>query len=402
MKRIAVLNTHPIQYFAPLYAYLNAQPDFGITAIYLSDFSLRGAHDQGFGQTVQWDLELLSGYRNIFVGRAAHALEPDRGFWSIATPQVWSAVRNGGFDALWLHGHAYAANLIALAAARSVGMPVLMRCETHLGLPRGGMKRALRGPLLRALYSQCDRFLAIGSMNRDFYLAMGCDPRRIFSVPYSVDNDRFIRSAAMTAQERAEARRTLGVFDNRPIVLYASKFQQRKHPDDLVRACRRLSQEGVSFHLVMVGSGEMDSNLRALVEELAMPDAHFVGFVNQSALPKVYAACDVFVLPSEAEPWGLVVNEAMCAGLPIVAARGVGSAADLVLPGENGAIFDARDIDGLAACLRPILQDDVLRRRMSAQSLDVISRWGYAECAAGLRAALAGVGPKRPLLSDGL
>jgi glycosyltransferase involved in cell wall biosynthesis len=111
-------------------------------------------------------------------------------------------------------------------------------------------------------------------------------------------------------------------------------------------------------------------------------------------LPQIYGAADAFVLPSENEPWGLAVNEAMCAGLPIVASVEVGCVADLVRAGVNGQTFAAGDAKGLANALHPILVDREIRKRMSAASRAIISRWSYAECAAGLQAALArrGVG----------
>src|ERR1700689_2139783 len=89
VPRIAVLNSHPIQYFAPLYAYLNAAPDLEVTALYLSDFSIRGGVDTEFGQNIKWDVDLLAGYNSVFVGDRAHKRNPD-GFWSLVAPQVWS------------------------------------------------------------------------------------------------------------------------------------------------------------------------------------------------------------------------------------------------------------------------------------------------------------------------
>src|SRR5215813_12624642 len=131
VTRIAVVNSHPIQYFAPLYAYLNAAPDLDVTALYLSDFSIRGGKDVGFGQDVTWDLDLLAGYRSVFLGDAAHTRQPE-GFWSLIAPQVRSELRSGRYDVLWLHGHQYAANLIALMAAKTAGLPVMMRGDPHL------------------------------------------------------------------------------------------------------------------------------------------------------------------------------------------------------------------------------------------------------------------------------
>jgi len=204
--RIAVLNSHPIQYFAPLYAYLNSAPDLEVTALYLSDFSIRGGKDAGFGQDVKWDLDLLAGYRSMYVGPGARRREPG-GFWSLVAPQVWNEVRSGRYDVLWLHGHNYAANLIGLMAAKTAGLPVMMRGETHLGLPCHGLRSVLRPPLMGALYRACDRLLAIGSANAAFYRAMGVPDHKIFLVPYSVDNDRFVQASKLTSDEKAGVRK---------------------------------------------------------------------------------------------------------------------------------------------------------------------------------------------------
>jgi glycosyltransferase involved in cell wall biosynthesis len=387
--RIAVLNTHPIQYFAPLYAFLNQDPHLEVTALYLSDFSLRGGHDNGFGRPVRWDLDLLSGYPYRFLGEAAKTRSPSGSFFAIVAPEVCNAIRNGGYDALWLHGHGYAANILALAVASSMALPVLMRCETHLKLGRGPLKRAVRGSALRLLYSHCDRFLAIGSANEAFYRSLRVPESKIFRMPYAIDNARFMNMCRLTPTERRKKRYSLGVEDEHPVILYASKFQRHKRPHDLIRACEFLAREGLVFHLVMVGSGEMERELKEMVDAIELPRTNFLGFINQSVLPRVYAAGDVFVLPSEEEPWGLVVNEAMCAGLPIIATSAVGSAQDLIRCGENGIVYKARDVEGLAAALRSVIVNPDLRAAMSRRSIEIISDWGFEQCRTGLRAAVA-------------
>src|SRR6516164_7488700 len=177
--RVAFVNTHPIQYFAPLYAYLNRTEEFAITAVYLSDFSIRGSLDRAFARRVTWDIDLLSGYDFRFVEGAGLRDEP-AGFFSIIAPQIWREVSRGGFDALVVHGHTPAASLIAVIAARWAGLPVFARVETHLGLSRGALKRLARKPLMRAFYRRCSGALAIGSANAAFYQAMGMPEDRIF------------------------------------------------------------------------------------------------------------------------------------------------------------------------------------------------------------------------------
>ena len=117
----------------------------------------------------------------------------------------------------------------------------------------------------------------------------------------------------------------------------------------------------------------------------------FTGFINQSALPALYAAADLFVLPSEHETWGLAVNEAMCAGLPIVVSREVGCVADLVADGVNGYTPAAGDIEALASALRRLIEDEGLRRRQGGESRKRILQWGYRQCLDGIRAAVAGL-----------
>jgi glycosyltransferase involved in cell wall biosynthesis len=160
----------------------------------------------------------------------------------------------------------------------------------------------------------------------------------------------------------------------------------------LLEAVRRLKQEtDRAFTVVMAGSGELERELRTFCAEHALDNVVFTGFVNQTELPAIYGASDVFVLPSEHEPWGLAVNEAMCAGLPIVVSREVGCVPDLVKDGTNGYTPVAGDVDGLARALRCLIEDGDLRRRQGQASLARIQQWGYRQCLEGIRSALAGL-----------
>jgi glycosyltransferase involved in cell wall biosynthesis len=385
--RIAVLNSHPIQYFAPLYRFLNASPNLAITALYSTNYSLRGGVDPGFGRAVTWDIDLLSGYEAIFLGPRSATRTP-RGFFSLIVPQVWKEIRTGKYDVLWLYGHSYLVNLIALAAAKSCGVLVFMRSETHLGLKRGRLKTWIRKVLMRILYGLCDRCLAIGTENRRFYEAMGVEKDKLFLVPYSVDNARLMKESKQSSEQRQAVRSNLGIRLPGPIILYSAKLSRRKRPDDLIHAVSRLRARGLSFTLLMVGSGEFECELRRLATKLHIDNIVWAGFRNQSELPVIYGASDIFVLPSEDEPWGLAVNEAMCGGLPIVVAEGVGCASDLLKDGVNGFSFPPQNIDALVNALERLIVDSEFRTRCSAESLRIIERWSYLECMNGLTAAL--------------
>jgi glycosyltransferase involved in cell wall biosynthesis len=390
--RLAIVTSHPIQYAAPLYAHLSRDPALDITVLYCSDFSLRGARDPGFDRAVAWDIDLLGGYRSVFLGER-HRTRSVAGFWSLVCPELAWEIRKSRYDVLWVHGQQFAAYVLAFALAKLQRIPVMTRGDTHLGLPRSSLRRALRHRLLGTQYRFVERFLAVGSKNREYYRALGVPDERIFSVPFSVDNARFARASVLSEAERRARRHSFGVDDQRPVVLYASKLTRSKHPDDLLRAASLLLGRGCQIHVVVAGSGVLEAELRCLAAELALGErVSFIGFVNQSSLPELFASCDVFVLPSENEPWGLVVNEAMCAGLPVVVAEGVGCVPDLVEQGVNGFTCEADNPESLARALEPLLLDAELRRRMGEASRRLIATWDYERCRLGVRAALAGLG----------
>jgi glycosyltransferase involved in cell wall biosynthesis len=138
----------------------------------------------------------------------------------------------------------------------------------------------------------------------------------------------------------------------------------------------------------MVGDGELRPSLEKLAQEAAPGLVKFMGFQNQTELPALYDLCDVFVLPSRFEPWGLVVNEVMNAGKPVIVSDQVGSGPDLVMPGRNGGVFRAGDAADLADQLRPWLLDAEKRAQGGAASLRRINAWGFQACCAGLKQAL--------------
>ncbi len=384
--RIAVVNSHPVQYSAPLYAYVNQDPALDITALYCTDYSLRGGLDPGFGQAITWDIDLLEGYRSVFLGERVSTRSID-GFWSLIVPELWGEIRSGKYDAVWLHGYAYAAYVLAFVAAKSKGLPVYMRSETHLALGRPRWKQRLRDAVLKLAYRYVDRFLAIGTANHAYYLSLGVPEDKIHFVPYTVDNDRFIAAARITDRERHDLRAKLGLPGDLPVVMFASKFMPRKHPESLLHAAALLRDQGMRVAVLMVGTGEMEQELRALAKHLKLEHVAFPGFVNQSELPRVYATADVFVLPSADEPWGFIINEVMCAGLPVVVSESIGSTPDLVRDGENGRLIKAGDEHELATALKEVLVDPAKRAQMGRKSLEIVSDWSYRRCRQGLLSA---------------
>jgi glycosyltransferase involved in cell wall biosynthesis len=380
--------THPIQYQAPLLRRIAQEADIALTAFFASDMSMGKYVDPGFSCAVSWDRELLDGYHYQFLP----AIGPtDRA--SLLRPLnvgVGRRLAEGKFSALWVHGYMRPQHWFAAVVAKRLGMKVLVRDEaTMIGRKRGQARIVLKRLFFAWLSRVADSFLAIGSLNRDYYLAQGIKTDRLFWTPYAVDNGFFQERSRVAALHREKLRGRLGLEPGRPVILFAGKLMGRKRPGDLLEAWARLATSPKQPpYLLYVGDGELRGELEARANELDNRSVRFLGFKNQSELPAYYDLCDVFVMPTMLEPWGLVVNEVMNAGKTVIVSDQVGCAPDLVRDGCNGLVYPAGDIDSLHGALVKLLTDANRRDHMGRKSLEIINRWSFEEDVIGLRAAL--------------
>ncbi|HKU99238.1 MAG TPA: glycosyltransferase family 4 protein [Vineibacter sp.] len=394
--RVAYLVTHPIQYQAPLLHLINADPDIYLKAFFASDFSARHFVDPEFGQKIEWDVPLLEGYEHEVLPTLPGMRFPgDAHFdsWRPFSVGLRHRLRAGRFDALWIHGYARVPHLWAMIAARGAGARVLLRDETSaLGRSASRARHGAKRALFKLIDRQVDAYLTIGSMNERHLLDLGIDSRKFFRVCYAVDNAWFQARAADATPRRAALQAELGLPADRPVALYAAKLIERKAPLDLIEAFGR-AVSGIAPQqrplLLMAGDGDLRPQVEVAIEALGLSDAvRLLGFQSQQRLAALYELCDVFVLPSAHETWGLVVNEVMNAGKPVVASDRVGSARDLIQDGVNGFVYPFGDIDALAARLRETLADRGRLVAMGAESRRIIDTWSFSQNLAGLKAAL--------------
>jgi glycosyltransferase involved in cell wall biosynthesis len=401
--RLAYLVSHPIQYQAPLLRRIAAEPDIDLTVLFGSDFSVRSYRDAGFGVNVAWDVPLTEGYKHEFLP----ALRDTRGV-SATSPISRGVLRRlsdrGGqpaFDALWVHGYASVNALQAMLAAKALGIPVLLRAESWLGdRERSPWKLAAKRCFFAALKPLVAAVLPIGTMNSRYWTHSFSEEMPQFLMPYAVDNGFFHRSALAATADKSAFRESLGLAPGRPVILFASKLQQRKHCDHLLDAfaqIRSASSVSPAPYLVIVGDGEQRAALEAAVRDRAIPDVRFAGFQNQTELPRFFDLASVFVLPSRHEPWGLIVNEAMASGRAVIASTDCGCAADLIDDGVNGFTFAAGDVAALTECLRRTFATPDTPQRLGDAAFERMRQWNFEEDIRGLRAALAHVTRKLDL-----
>lgn len=384
MKPVRVVTTHPIQYQAPLYRYLAAR-GVPLQVYFLSNAGADPYFDRDFGRTVQWDVPLTDGYDHTFLRNLRSG--GGGGMSGYVNPGVLSIADRKRTAAVWVHGYRNLSMLGVIVAARARGVPVLYRAETHT-LHRTGRPGIAAGVRGRVFVHAVDATLSIGTANDRFYAELGMRPEARFLVPYAVDNDRMRQAAAELP--RSAARAEVGLPRSGRVVLFAGKLVAWKDPQLLLHAFAALARDDPAIHLAFAGTGPLGSGLRELAERVAPGRVRFLGFLNQTELPRAYAAADVLVLPSRNEPWGLVVNEAMNFGCAVVVSDSVGCYPDLV-DESTGAVFRTGDEYGLRAALAEVLASTASLRARREGALERISHWGFAECHRGLLAALEAV-----------
>jgi len=364
--RLGVLATHVIQYQAPLYRELSRRAVVDLEVAFISQIGARPYRDPGFGVTLAWDIDLLGGYRSTLL---EHESRGDKTKWLFALSN-WLRRQ----DIVVIHGHVNPEMLLAAAACRVLRVPYLLRGESHPETAAVGLRRLARHLLASFTVSGAAGALPIGQLNAAFYDRYGSIPH--FRAPYSVDNDRFRAASDVMRSMRTERLVSLGLDPRRPTVIFSGKLTPRKRPLDAVHAIRLNEGE---LNLLLLGDGPLREEVRHFEGQLPV---RCLGFVNQADLPGWYASGDVLVLPSEKEPWGLVVNEGMACGLVPVVSDAVGCGPDLV--DGVGEIVPVGNIDELASALVRAVGDTSARREKVQQRLE---RYTIVETARGFEQA---------------
>jgi glycosyltransferase involved in cell wall biosynthesis len=381
MMKLAIITTHPIQYYAPWFKHLARQTELRPRVFYLWDFGVTEQVDAGFKRAVRWDVPLLEGYEYEFVPNVS-ARPGTSHFWGLRNPALVRQVNAYDPEAVLLLGYNYASLLSFVLHWRRT--PLLFRGDSHRLLPRSGSKEQLRRKLIAYVFGRFAAFLYVGRANRDYFHYHGVADEKLFFVPHAVDNTRFLAAADEAAREARVWRKELGIPEHHAVVLFAGKLESQKRPQDLLAAFSTVAPPETT--LLFVGNGELEEQLRR--ETGTQRHIVFAPFQNQTRMPRTYVAADMLVLPSESETWGLAVNEAMCMSRAVIVSTHVGCAQDLVQPYRNGLTFPAGDVQALARCLREALSDRERLRAWGAEGHMIIKQYSYEHATQGLLQAL--------------
>lgn len=378
--KVAFLTEIPTPYRDSLFEELNLRRDLCFEALYCAR---REAGRDWEQEQKNYPYRILPGLNYPFVGKNIFALK--------LNPGIWGQLSSRNYGAVIIGGYVQPTMQLAIAWCLRNKVPYILLSESHNLTPRGIFRQISKWPLVRFSVKMAAAFLATGSNSRDYLVSYGADPSKVFLFPNAPDVKRLAKESLSLRDERERLRKELKI-PGRQVVLYSGRLIGCKNVDTLLRAFRLARQEAPDAGLVIAGDGPLGASLKNLSAELKLNNIHFAGFIQPKDLVKYYSCCDVFVLPSHDEPWGVVVLEAMACGLPVIVSEKVGCGRDLVQPDKNGFIFDAKNERELAGKIVRLLSDPGLRAQMGGRSREIAGKWDYEFCFAQLMQALKRIG----------
>jgi glycosyltransferase involved in cell wall biosynthesis len=370
-RRLAVLLTHPVQYFKPVFTGLAADPAITPQVFFGCDHGATPSLDPDFGVTFAWDSAPAEGYPHTFLSREPlEVLSQPRGGLALAR-QASRAIAAWRPDAVLIFSYSPLFITAASLLLARRGLRLWLRAETtDLALERSPWKETLRSLALRAYYGRFDHVFPIGAYSEAHYKRLGVEASRRTSINYAVDQEFFARQVAFWRPRRQALREELGVPPEALVLLFVGKLSPAKDPLLIPAALERLRQDPAHadlwrrLHLVVVGDGVLRPALEEALRSALPGRHHAMGFRNQQELGRFYTLADVLLLPSrQGETWGLVVNEALQFGCGVICSNRVGSAADLVTGWPWGRVHGSGDAAGLAEAIASLANAPPVWRR---------------------------------------
>ena len=383
--RVLAIGSHPVQYMAPLLCRMALHPQLDLSVAYCTLRGAQPAHDPGFNTTVKWDIPLLEGYLWQEVPNRGSGAES---FWGLYNPGLSKLISAGKFDAVLCYlSYLCASFWISYFAARRSGSAFIFGTDASSLVPRSGgsWKIRLKSLYWPILFFLADQVIVPSTASRDLMLSLHIPSERVTLTPYSVENEWWMAQSEKIDREAIRA--NWGATPQTSVILFCAKLQPWKRPRDLLRAFVQAKLSDAL--LVYVGEGAQRQELEREAKSSGVSEhVRFLGFMNQSQLPAVYTAADLMVLPSEYEPFAVVVNEASCCGCPVVASDHVGAARDLIAPVDPGLIYPCGDVAALSALLSELCGNRERLRERGIAAKNRMAGWSPEDTVAGTVAAI--------------
>lgn len=381
MKKLAIITTHPIQYYAPVFKLLQERGKIEINVFYTWGTAAIEKFDPGFSKSINWDIPLLEGYPYEWVQNTA-ADKGSHHFKGIVNPDLIQQIKDWQPNAILVYGWAYKSHLKSIRYFKN-RIPVFFRGDSTLLNKQSTLKNLVRSIFLKWVYKHVDHAFYVGTNSKAYFKKYGLKEEQLTFAPHSIDNVRFMDNDESKA---LKLRTSLNIGKDDILILYAGKFEAIKNINILLNAFIAINNPHT--HLLLAGNGIEELSLKNRAQQSSLSEnIHFLDFQNQSYMPILYQAADLLCLPSLSETWGLAVNEAMACSKAVLVSDQVGAATDLVEQGFNGAIFKAQSLESLTGALYQLIRlgkKELIN--LGANSKKIINNWTFQKQAEAIEA----------------
>ncbi|MFO1431398.1 MAG: glycosyltransferase [Candidatus Competibacteraceae bacterium] len=390
MIKIAIIISHPIQHFCPMYASWAEFPDWEIMVFFASTIGLESFTDHDFGATFRWEgLQLNFPYVFLNTGKQIDISN------NIDAVDLYDQLDQYCPNVIVVYGYIQRLQRRAINYGLKNNIKLLMISDSELRQHRPLYKKVTKKIILTHYFRKIDGFLTVGDSNEDYYQFYGVEPYRLFRSPFPINRDYFDQFIADKKHYRHAITTKHRIPEDNIIVAVVGKLVPWKRQKDIIDALYELEDTKKPITALIIGSGSDQEQLVQLSKSINKKhQVIFTGFVQPVDLPKYYLATDIYLHPSEVDRHSLAISEASYMGCPILLSDRCGSygPCDDVQPGRNGFVYPCGDIKSLSYYLKYLINTPELRKRFSRNSREIAVNSQRLAHGEGLKSAITALG----------
>jgi glycosyltransferase involved in cell wall biosynthesis len=386
--KLLFIISHPIQYNAPLFAYIANNSQYTIKVFYTLGRSSDVVANNGFGIPENWNLNLLAGYDYEFIENTS-SYPSSLSYWGIKNPSLIEKIISYNPAGIVIYAWKPQSHFSVLNYFHGK-IPILFRGDSStLDDPYGfSLRSFFRYTFLKWVYRKVDYAISPGTASDQYFLKSGLRQNQIIRAEHAIDNQRFMNMTKIEEEQLFELSSSLSIKPKEVIFLFAGKFIDKKNPLFLIDAFTQLKQLNDNVRLLLVGNGVLQNMIKEKISKLPLHIASSIKllpFQDQNQIKLLYRVSNVFVLPSKGpqETWGLSVNEALACGIPVIVSNRCGSSNDLVKNDVNGLVFKSEDTQDLIQKMM-LMCNDEYRRGLAEKAKDSLKNYTYHSFIAAL------------------
>lgn len=364
--KIAIVASHPIQHFCPQYASFAENKQIELKVFFASMLGYKKYMDPSFNKEISWDNLYLDKFPHEFLN-GGQVLKADK---NIDAPALNNALDDFSPEVIITYGYFQRLQRRAKKWANKNKVPLAYISDSELRQARNPVKELMKFPFLYDYFSGISFFLSVGDANEEYYKKYGVNQSKILRMHFPIDVKSYSMAYSIRSQLNKQIRDQYQIKEDDFVLSVVGKLVPSKNQTHIIEALKELEKEDICVHLFILGSGEMEEELKKKSFGLNKSKVHFPGFVSTEDLPAFYAATDIYVHPSFADRHPIAVSEAIYMGCPVIISGTCGSygPTDDVQLSKNGFIYPFGNTNELAQKILFLIKNKENRKTQGVYS----------------------------------